>query len=186
MAYYYSNDEVLIQDFKDGNDKAFKYLFDFYYPKLCRFIRNFVSDSSSAEDIVQEALIGFWNKRSRIEINISLKSYLFRACYNKYLDFYREKQKIHEKLEEFRYLSIIHLYQEEESSQKEKHILLKREIEKLPRKCQEVFLLCKVKGLKYKEVAELLNISERTVENHISNAFKQLRDVLAPKILKKH
>ena len=185
MSYKYTNDSVLLKDIKEGNHQAFKYLFELFYPDLFRYIRNFVADSASAEDIVQEALIGFWNKKEGIEIKASLKSYLFRTCYNKYLDSYREEKKMQKKLEEFRYYTVKSLLEEDKSFQEEKLVALDLEIKRLPRKCQEVFLFCKVEGLKYKEVALLMNISVKTVENHVGNALERLRSALKKELLKK-
>lgn len=177
----YQNDQQLIKDLVDGNSLAFRYLFDIYYSPLCGYVTNFTSDPDLAEDIVQNSLLIIWRKRKKLHITISLKSYLYKICYNEYIDYYRKNKKIREHLEKLKYEEIERLKENMEADpeiinlKKEK---LRKAIKNLPEKCREVFLLNKYEGLTYAEIAEELGISLKTVENHLGNALKRLRKEL--------
>src|SRR5690606_297594 len=102
MNYLYQNEERLIKDIIKGNSGAFKYVFDLYYADLCRYVTHFTSDPDQAEDIVQNSMLSLWKKRKKIMITTSLKSYLYKACHNGYIDLYRKNKLINEHLEKLR------------------------------------------------------------------------------------
>lgn len=181
MNYLFLNEERLIRDIKKGDSGAFRYVFDLYYSDLCRYVTRFTLDSAQAEDIVQNILLTLWRDRKKTEITTSLKSYLYKAGYNGYIDLYRKEKKISLQLETIRYVEIQRLQNEDEAASEallEKKEKLKIAIDRLPEKCREVFLLHKYEGLQYKEIAEELDLSLKTVENHMGNALKRLKEAL--------
>lgn len=131
-----------------------------------------------AEDIVQGFFVNLWLKSKELEINTSLKSYLFTSVKNKCLDYHK-----HNKVRE-NYLDHITESSSLESSQFNMYIeselneILSSAMEKLTPRCREIFELSRFSGLKNAEIAEDLNISKRTVELQISNALKILREEL--------
>lgn len=175
MVYQFIDESKWKEDIRAGNRTAFKYAFNFYYSKLCTYTINLTLNPEVAEDIVQEVFINFWNNRKEIHITTSLKSYLYKSCYNKYIDTYRKTKTINKKLEELRYIEIQRLTEEDTSIRNYQIELLNKAIEELPEKCREIFILSKLEGLKYKEIAEKLGISIKTVENQIGTAFMKLR-----------
>jgi RNA polymerase sigma-70 factor (ECF subfamily) len=181
MNYQYLNDKELINDIYEGNSNAFKYVFDLYYVHLCRYVTNFTSDPDVAEDIVQSCYVSLWKQRKKIIFTSSLKSYLYKSCYNGYIDFYRKNKTISEHLEKLRYIEVQRFqtdleFNSENLSLKKKK--LEKAIDNLPEKCRQIFILNKYEGLQYKEIAEDLNISVKTVENQIGIALKRLREEL--------
>lgn len=178
MGYHFINESKWIGDIKAGNKAAFQYAFDYFYANLCQYTANLSQDPDSAEDIVQEVFINIWKKKRNLLITTSLKSYLYKACYNKYIDTYRKEKKKHLKLEEFRRVKLMELQEEDASIQAQKIKNLNEVIQALPPKCKEVFLLSKYEGLKYQEIAAKQGISIKTVENQISLAYSKLRKAL--------
>lgn len=163
---------------RQDSKEAFSLLFQTYYTDLVLFCGNFVKDKDSCEDIVQSIFLKLWNDRKNIQIEISLKSYLLKAVRNSCLD-------------EFRHIEIVRQYETEYGSSvldnydTENYILysdlythLSRALEKIPDLYKEAFVLNRFEGLKYREIAEKLNVSERTVEVRVSRTLDLLRKQL--------
>lgn len=183
MKYHFTNEEDCIEAIKGGNRAAFRYCFDLYYQRLCHYTSNFTLDFDQAEDIVQGVFIKLWNNREHLIITTSLKSYLYKSCYYKYIDLYRKKKNISEKLEEYRYQKLMNLEEKEADPKQEKITILNQAIQELPPKCREIFVLSKFDGLKYQEIADHLNISKKTVENQIGKAYSFLRDAVGNNLI---
>ena len=163
---------------RQDSKEAFSLLFQTYYTDLVLFCGNFIKDKDSCEDIVQSIFLKLWNDRKNIQIEISLKSYLLKAVRNSCLD-------------EFRHIEIVRQYETEFGSSAldnydtENYILysdlyahLSRALEKIPDLYKEAFVLNRFEGLKYREIAEKLNVSERTVEVRVSKTLDLLRKQL--------
>lgn len=163
---------------RQDSKEAFSLLFQTYYTDLVLFCGNFVKDKDSCEDIVQSIFLKLWNDRKNIQIEISLKSYLLKAVRNSCLD-------------EFRHIEIVRQYETEYGSSvldnydTENYILysdlythLSRALEKIPDLYKEAFVLNRFEGLKYREIAEKLSVSERTVEVRVSRTLDLLRKQL--------
>jgi len=134
-----------------------------------------------SEEIVQGIYVYFWENREKINIEISVESYLLRATKYKSLNYIRNKKirgTIHEKLYEFAEtsyempLSVISTGQLRE--------IIEKSVNSLPERCREIYILGKEKNLTYKEIASELNISVKTVENQMGKALKKLREMLKP------
>lgn len=161
-------------------------IFKKYFPKLKEYACLFVPDSA-AEDIVQDILVYLWENREKLTINTSLEAYLFRSVYQRCISHFRRQQilsKHHGQM-------VIQIKQEElayfdpEQNEALRHLFmndLKKDldaaIESLPQKCREVFILSFIHELRNKEISEKLQISSNTVESHITNALKTLRERL--------
>lgn len=160
----------------ENTDNAdFKEIYLKYYQELCVYACSYTNDQGDAEDLVQNVLIKFLEKKSYINFEGNLRSYLYKSVYNSFLDTVRHQNKVDKSLEEVKYQLLSEIIEEESDSLNKRISILKEEIDKLPKKCKEIFVLCKFDGLKYSQVAKELNISTNTVENHISKAYKLLR-----------
>ncbi|WP_228851669.1 RNA polymerase sigma-70 factor [Aegicerativicinus sediminis] len=150
-----------------------------YYESLCYFAMSYTNDRDHAEDLVQEVLLYLWQNRNTIKINTSLKSYLYRAVYNKFIDEYRKTKSQNAFLEQLRFETtqeaIDNIMDEVNSS---KILKAKKIVESLPPKCQKIFLMSKIQNLTYNEIAEELDISVKTVEAQMGIAFKKIREFL--------
>lgn len=153
--------------------KEYQILFETHYSKLCRYAFAILQNHEEAEDVVQNIFVNFWNKEDKTSISVDFENYLIRAVKFKCIDFQR-KQVVHRKYE----AEAIHekSYTEEiEDNQEELKQALHKAISELPEKTKEVFMMSKLDGLSYNEIAESLEISPKTVENQMGRAFKHLR-----------
>ena len=162
-----------------GNRENFEKIFRTHYSYLCAFANKFLNDQDAAEEIVQEVFVKLWSKRDELNIKSSIKSYLFTAVRNSSLNLIkhiniREDYKAHNKLEI-----------ENQESHLEDSILateledrIRDLINKLPTERKKIFIMSRYEGLKYREIAEKLNISIKTVENQIGKAMKTLKEGL--------
>jgi RNA polymerase sigma-70 factor (ECF subfamily) len=164
--------------------EAYQQLFEKHYQPLCNYAFAIIKDYDDAEDIVQGVFIKFWNNENKAEIGDKAKQYLVRSVKFKCIDYQRketvkrkyEKEAIHEMTADNR-ASIGDVGYEEEAETQLKDVLMLA-ISELPEKTREVFMMSKIDGLRYKEIAEHLGISPKTVENQMGRAFKHLRDKL--------
>jgi RNA polymerase sigma-70 factor (ECF subfamily) len=175
------NDIDLHQRILNGEKSSFKDLFEKYYPDLVRFVYLYVQDRDSAEDIVQEFFVQFWIKRQEKNISKSVKSYLYRSVRNKALNYLRDKKN------DIPINSEANLFSSSASKEDDIYFdyeIIRREvksaIESLPEKCKQIFNLSRNDNLTYKEIAEELNISTKTVESQMSIALNKLRKSLKP------
>lgn len=162
-------------DLIELNDKnAFTDFYSDNFQKLILVAEKYVKDVHVAEEIVQDMFLKIWEDKERLVTVNSVKSYLYRSVVNTSLNYINRQKSIekhHAKIAEHLTDDDIDLIDE----QNELIVLLYKEIELLPEKCQVVFKLSRLDGMKYKDIAVKLNISEKTVENHMSNALRILR-----------
>ena len=173
-----NEDKELFNQLKEGDEPAFKALFQKYYSALCHFARQFLHDSEMAEETVQELFVHIWEKRQSLNIETSVKLYFFRSIRNQCLN-----QLQHQKIrQQYASKMMESAHQEIDPEQSYLEVDLMNRIEKsigsLPPKRQEIFRLSREQGLKYKEIADELNISVKTVEAQMGLALKHLRDQL--------
>ena len=171
-------EKTLFERIKKGDEKAFEILFHSYYGYLCLFAVKIINDRESAEEIVQDFFVKLWEKREKLQIETSVKNYLFRSVKNLCLNFIKHNKT------KMRYTQII-VSEVESNFSDENHypeIELPEKIEEsinsLPEKRREIFRLSRQEGLKYHEIAQKLNISIKTVETQMSLAIKTLRELL--------
>jgi RNA polymerase sigma-70 factor, ECF subfamily len=168
----------LYEEMKKGKEYAFDFFFNYYYPGLCVYVQKMISlPEQEARDIVQDTFIKFWNDREKLNIQYSIRSYLFISVKNRCFDILRKKDR-NIKIQE-----ISEAYDIPEESFdtyvfSELENLFIGSLEKLPERCREVFELSRLHGLKNKEIASKLNISEKTVENQITKALHVLKNEL--------
>ena len=154
---------------------AFEYFFKEEYSSLCRFAFTFSKDPDDAEEVVQNCFVKLWEGRNKIEIGSSPKAYLFKMIRNASLNqikhiSIREDYKEHNErvLQESEMM-------EEESGDTDLQDKINAAIQKMPPQRKRIFEMSRFEGLKYREIAEHLNISIKTVENHMGSAIKYLR-----------
>ncbi|MDO6738862.1 RNA polymerase sigma factor [Wenyingzhuangia sp. 2_MG-2023] len=166
---------TLIEKLIDGDEKAYLSLIEIYYKKLYVYAYSLTNDYALAEDIVQNVFMKIWENRKKLNIKESLKSFLYKAVYNDFVNSFRKKQSslLLDKI----YWETINEMTDEEYFQEtaSKIELLKKEIESLPNKCKQIFLLSKEEGLTNVEIASYLDVSIKSVEAHITNAYHILR-----------
>jgi RNA polymerase sigma-70 factor (ECF subfamily) len=161
--------------------KAFESLFYILNAPLIKFSMMYVHQKEAAEEIVSDVFVKCWlNRRSLTEVR-DMDTYLFVAVKNQSLNYIKKYSHIHlVQIEETNEMRFVRPFSPQEELEK-KELLLKMEgcIEALPRQCRIIFRLIKEDGMKYKEVAEILDISPRTVQTQLFRAMKKLSAVLS-------
>ncbi len=183
MRYVFSSQKKLIKHLKKGDTLAYSYIVDLYYKKLCDYASNLARDNYKSEDIVQNVITRMWQHRKKLDANISIKNYLYKSVYNEFIDQYRKEKAV--TVLEKKYIegldNFVELIDEKEANRL--LTLVQHEIEKLPPKCKETFLLSKQDGLTYVEIAEYQNVSVNTVEKQMVKAFSILRKKMKEKVM---
>lgn len=176
MKSKYLNQATLLEHLKRGQEEAFVYLIDNYHKRLFGYAISLTKDKAMAEDIVQNVFLRTWEKRKKLEINSSLQNYLFKSTHNEFLNQYKKNRST--MLLEHKYFESLNKSATSHDENSLKHALeiIYFEIEQLPPKCKQVFLLSRKEGLTNIEISDYLNISIKTVEAHITKAFSMLRE----------
>ena len=160
---------------RSGEEDAFKFIFNALYEKLTAFIAGYTKDQVLAEDIVQHTFMKLWEKRKQLDSNTSLEPFIFKMCRNRFIDLYRTERNTVMLSDELYLNSVLIIEHESPENYDAQKQILKKAVEKLPKKCREVFLLRQNDNLKNKEIAQFLGISEKTVEDHIARAFRLIK-----------
>lgn len=167
--------DILLANIKQGDQRAFRILFEKYYRPLCLYLQSFTLDMDTSQDLAQNTFVDFWNKRQEIEVRTSVKSYLFRMGYNLFLNSLRLKKKQEILLEELKWQALEEEDQNPEDHLKEATEKLKKIVETLPPRRQEILQL-KMQGYKYQEIAGRSNVSVKTVESQMRIAYIKIRE----------
>ena len=178
--YILYSDEKLMKEIKADNMLAFDVLYKKYSKRLYNFGYSILKSQAEAENLLQDVFLNLWEKRHNLEKDSSVKSFVFTIAYNTAVSIMRKKAR---EQQFFDYLKTLQDLNQDpvniEIEYNELNDKLNSIINKLPARQREVYLLHKNKGLKYQEIAERLNISVNTVENHMSRALKIIRAGLA-------
>ncbi|MCI9843348.1 RNA polymerase sigma factor [Flavobacterium pectinovorum] len=178
----YNDNNTLIESLKNGDEGAYTYLIDTYHHKLCVYANSLVKNIYSAEDIVQNVFIKVWEQRARLKTDHAIKSFLYKLVYNEFIDLYRKNQSLFS-LEKTYHDALNSVVAEDDSESFQRVLkVVNKEIESLPPKCKEVFILSKKEGLTNIEIAEHLEVSIKTVEAQITKAFSILRSSLEERV----
>jgi RNA polymerase sigma-70 factor (ECF subfamily) len=167
----------IIQKVNSGDKKAFQIVFEAYFNALCAFSYKYIADRSETEDLVQDVFISFWEHKKGFNHINAIKAFLYTSARNKCLNHLKHilvKQK-HEaaliyELESEQFFTN-HVIEEDAFNQ------LYSEIRALPNSSQKIMLLV-LKGLKNREIAEKLNVSENTVKTQKKIAYAKLKQIL--------
>jgi RNA polymerase sigma-70 factor (ECF subfamily) len=143
---------------------------------LCSYSLKFVGDPDVAEEIVQDLFYTLWEKRMELQINTSVKSYLFSAVHNRCLKFI-EHRNVEQKYRSYylQHESEIDSEPFDSANVTEMQQIINKTLDSLPERCGRIFRLNRFEGLKYHEIANKLSISVKTVEANMGKALKILR-----------
>jgi RNA polymerase sigma-70 factor (family 1) len=169
---------ILMESLKNGDEKAYKFLLNKFHRKLNAYALTLVNDHSMAQDIVQNVFLKTWKNRNKLNPEFSIQSFLYKSVYNEFINTYQQNKAM--MLLQQKYVDSLQQVVEttDENSIERMLAIINREIQNLPPKCQNVFILSKKEGLTNIEIAEHLEISIKTVEAQISKAFKILKEKL--------
>ncbi|MGC1241442.1 MAG: RNA polymerase sigma-70 factor [Chryseosolibacter sp.] len=162
-----------------GDITAFEMLFRTYYQPLCHYAYSFLQDKEDAEEIVQSTFLMVWEKRETLAIRTSVKPYLYAMVRNACLNVLKH-EKIKQKYagEEIAMADRSHDSVSQAVASHELEYRIQLALEELPEQCRMVFKLSRFEELKYAEIAKQLDISIKTVENHMGKALRIMREQL--------
>jgi RNA polymerase sigma-70 factor (family 1) len=170
------NEQQYWQLISQGDKKVYEELFKAYYQPLCNYACSMLKDIDEAEEVVQTIFFNIWNKRESLQISTSVKSYVYRAVHNDCLNKIKHGKVRAVYAEDYKStMSGGSSNSEKLLEAKELNRQINEAIAGLPEQCGLVFKLSRFENLKYSEIAEQLEISVKTVENHMGKALKILR-----------
>ena len=157
-------------------DEKVEILFRKYYAGLCKSLYRTLRDASFAEDIVQEVFLKVWEMRDNLKLDEAMQAYLYRSCYNTALNFLKQQKKTTGD-------AVLENLTTSETAEKnlgylETETEILKAIDTLPPKTKLVFSMSRFEELSYKEIAERLDISVKSVEKHMGIALQRLRENL--------
>ncbi len=175
------DDLTILYKIKDGDLNAYRYLFDNYFIDLCKFLRMYVNDQFIAEEIALDIFTNFWERRKELNINNSLKGYLFQSAkYRAISHLRKERNNIITQLNDQETLEVGDDVNIDTLEVEELRKIIDEAIESLPEKSKLIYLMAREENMSHKEIASKLGISPKTVENHVGIALKKLRNNLKP------
>lgn len=179
------SEQQWVSRIRSGDRQAFKEMFYAYYPRLCAFAAEYLGSRDRARDIVQEVFLRIWERRRQWELHGALKSYLYQAVRNRALNAMRQQdtqRRAYDALQEHTSASTLRTA-EDRVYYHQLSEAVRRAVEQLPTRRRMVFLLHRKHGFTYAEIAQIMDITSKTVENQMGRALKFLRTHLAREVL---
>ncbi|MEL6970827.1 MAG: RNA polymerase sigma-70 factor [Bacteroidota bacterium] len=164
--------------YPEFDQQQFEQLFRAHFEYLCNYALQYVEDMDTAQEICQKVFIRLWEKRAEMDPQQSIKSYLFTSVRNRCLNYIRDNKKYRSSVLDLDCGEFDLAGEEDNYASEDLQQRVAAALNELPEKCRLVFEMSRFQGLKYREIAEELDISQKTVEAHMSKAMKMLRERL--------
>jgi RNA polymerase sigma-70 factor (family 1) len=178
------SDNELLALLKEGNHAAFTQIYNIYWPLLYAHSRKMLRDDQEAMDIVQEIFTALWNKSNAIELNFSLRAYLYAAVRNHTIN-HINKSKLKDK-----YITSLADLMEKGASVTDEQVIfadftsrIEKEVANLPERMRVIFEMSRNQGLSHKEIADELDITDHAVKKSINRTLKVLRAQISSVLL---
>ncbi len=173
------DETIWLTALRTGDEAIFDAIFKRYYEPLCRYACKMSGgDIDEAEDIVQQGFVKLWDRRTTLQVEISIKSYLYKTVHNACLNRLRH-EKIKVKYQTFKSRQLDTQHETQDQSSRELLDRLRTALQTLPPQCRQIFELSRFEELKYREIADQLNLSIKTVETQMGKALRLMRTQLA-------
>jgi len=172
-------DNRLLKKLRKGDKKAFEQVYQLYKKPLAYFLMGYVKSAEDTEEIIQDTFIKLWENREKIDTKQSFKSYLFKISKHTFLNKLRRKN-----IETDYRNQVLAEYSESDNTTENEIILADYEyfyakaIDDLPPRRRDIFLLSRKRGMTYAEIADTLQISQKTVEKQMSEAIRYIKSKL--------
>ncbi len=169
----------LITGLQQRSEAAFQQVFTTWYRPLHAYAFTLLQEEAMAEEMVQSVFVKLWERSDSLNLGGSLAAYLYRAVHNESMNYLK-----HLKVRQKHQLHVVHRSEHTDHAGrrlqvKELEARIGEALEELPEQCRTVFQLSRFEELRYREIAERLQISVKTVENHMGKALRLLREKLA-------
>lgn len=175
-----STDHFLMEAIKNGNKEVFGQIYDQFAQELLLLINRFVKNKQVSEDILQEILTSLWNRRETINIEGSLRNYLFASAKYAVLSYIRSEKVRQKYADHFHLFLAQHSWNQtsELADLNDLHSIISLTMENLAPKCKQAFYLSRFQHKSIQEISQEMGISTRTVENYITTAIKTIKQAL--------
>jgi RNA polymerase sigma-70 factor (ECF subfamily) len=183
------NIQKYVSGLRSGNEKVFRQIMESWYSRLLNFANGYLRNEENAREAIQDVFLHLWDNRTKLADNTSLNAYLFTLTRNRCIDFIRRERLMlqfrTDKQEEYLRLTENHhalsdpildgIFAWELQSE------IDRTVSSLPEQCRKVFIMSRMHGMKNREISSLLDLSEKTVESHLTKALRTIRAMLEKK-----
>lgn len=179
MAKLEDRDNGLFKCIQRDDRLALNTLFALHYQNLCTFANTYLSYTEEAEECVADVFVNLWKNRKNLSIEKSFKAYLYTSVKYSAFAYLRKRSQAFEDIDNIQDTIVEHSAGPEQIFlQAELEEEVDKIVETLPSRCRQVFLMSRMDALSYKEISAILNISEKTIENHLAKAIQILRKSL--------
>ncbi|MDR1813985.1 MAG: RNA polymerase sigma-70 factor [Tannerella sp.] len=169
--------EQLLLDLNEGDRRAFRMFYDVTYPLVCQYVRLFIAQPDDCKDVVSEVFYLVWKNRETMLTVRDINSWLFTICRNEAFKMLKNKAKF--KVESIDDMPVeLEIAEDEDYIDDEMREIYRNAVNGLPPRCKMIFLLAKEENMKYKKIAELLNITEGTVTQQVNIAIKKITETV--------
>jgi len=171
----------LIEEIAEGSPRAFERFFKTYFKSLYRYAFTMLQDEVIAEEAVQDVFYKIWERHELLAIHTSLKAFLYKSVYHQCLNQMKQQKRKTENEEELRYLNRERQSDDHAATRvqvSELQLQLQLAMNALPEQCRTIFYMSRFDELKYREIAERMDLSIKTVEAQMTKALKILREKL--------
>lgn len=175
----HSEEQELLRKLQQGDKFAFEQLYKAFHYRLIGHLIRLLKSNDLAQEVVQETFIALWDSRSTVQSEKSIMPYLYKIAGNKVINIFK-KAAYDQAYRAYLYPILEEGYEQIESTlyNKERRVILQTIIEKMPERQREIFILCKLEGKTYEEVAEELHLSIHTVHTQIKRANQFIKQHL--------
>ena len=167
---------------QDNPEKGFRQIFELFYPRIWHFVKEYIKDEQEAKDIMQNIFMTLWEKRNSLRADTNLNAYLYTLAKSQCLNYLKHIKVVeryqNEQQETYINYYAMNTFDPEQMDIESLELKIEEAINNLPEQCRKVFEMSRYEGLKYKEIAQKMEISMKTVEAHMSNALRLLRIAL--------
>jgi len=171
-------EDFLWKNIQQGDKSSLKRLHNRYFHQMYLYAAKSIPDSNGlSEELVSDCFIKLWENSKNIQIQSSIKHYLFTMLHNSIIDYYRKKRLLTEPINQ----DICAPLNEKEFDDQKQYAQLYLAVKKLPDQCRKVLELAIFESMSYNEIAEKLHISRNTVKTQIARAYRSLKEMLDPK-----
>lgn len=180
MIDHVDQDLELWKEIRKDNRLALNTLFAKYYQQLCTFAYTYLRHSEEAEEVALDVFFSLWKQRRVISIHKNVKAYLFICAKNASLAAIRKRQPLFANTEDILFSTNLLDRDDPEKlmATQELQQQIESAIDQLPARCKQIFILSRMEALSYREIAEVLSVSEKTVENQIVKSLSLIRSYL--------
>ena len=160
-----------------GDHEVFRSIFMKYYPKAKYFIAHIVKSEEIAEDLSQDIFLRVWTSREHLPNLRSFNAYIYKMAKNAALNYLEHKYVEDSYTSNYNQQSES-TTPEEELNAKELELLVQIAIDRMPEQRRKIYIMSRVENIKNGKIAEILGLSEKTINNQLSLALKEIRDIL--------